>query len=123
MQTINTFITSRFPSPGQVTRMEKSNTQRRAIELARTFDEVWRNLCGKSVELETDAGTLFVARAKMAKRRGSATLEEVLLFLREDGSKLIECSRCYAANWGFYFNNLGVGQRIGMFCRAVDFLG
>jgi len=100
--------------------MEKNNTQRRAIELARTFDEVWASLLGKSIKLKTDAGTVFVARAKMAKRGGSSTLEEVLLFLREDGSKLIECSRCYAANWGFYFNNLGVGQRIGMFSAALD---
>jgi hypothetical protein len=100
--------------------MEKNLAQRRMVELTKSFDEVWESLCGKSVELETDVGTPFVARAKMAKRRGSLTLEEVLVFLRKDGSKLVECSRCYDANWGFYFNNLGVGQRIGMFCSALD---
>jgi hypothetical protein len=100
-----------------VRQVKKNNTPRR-IELAKTFDEVWESLCGETVELKTSEDTPFVARAKMAKRRGSSTLEEVLVFLRKDGGKLIECSRCYAANWGFYFNNLGVGQRIGMICSA-----
>jgi hypothetical protein len=115
-------ITSRFPPLGQMWLMEK-NIATRKVELTGTFNEVWQSLCGRSVELETDAGTPFIAKAKFAKRRGSSTLAEVLVFLRKDGDRLIECSRCYAANWGFYFNNLGVGQRIGMFCRAIDFLG
>ena len=93
------------------------------VELTRTFNEVWANLSGKSLELKTSEDTPFVAKARIAKRRGSSVSEEVLVFLRKDGSKLVECSRCYAANWGFYFNDLGVGQRIGMFCKAIDFLG
>jgi hypothetical protein len=103
--------------------MEKNNTQRRAIELSRTFNEVWRSLCGKSVELKTDAGTPFVARARTARRRGSS-LTEVLVFQRiDENGELVECSRCYSEDWGCYFNHLGgEGQRIGMFCRAVDFL-
>ena len=108
----------------QVKRLEKNTAQRRRVELARTFNEVWKCLYEKSVQLETDAGTPFVARAKMAKRRGSLTTEEVLVFLRNAGNeKLKECSRCYADNWGYYFNNLGQGQRIGMYTKSVDTCG
>lgn len=94
------------------------------VELKRTFNEVWRSLSGKSVELKTDAGTPFVARAKFARRHGSSANEKALVFLRNAGNgKLLESSRCYSEDWGYYFNHLGKqGQRIGMFCRAVDFL-
>ena len=100
--------------------MEKQE-QKRTVELVNSFMAVWRNLSGRDVELKTEnQRTPFIVKARMARRRGSLSAEEVLVFLRKDGSKLIECSRCYAANWEFYFNNLGVGQRIGMFTRAVD---
>jgi hypothetical protein len=100
--------------------MEKQE-QKRTVEVVNSFRAVWRNLSGRDVELETEnQRTHFTVKDKMARRRGSLTTEEVLVFLREDGSKLVECSRCYVANWGFYFNNLGVGQRIGMFTRAFD---
>ena len=99
--------------------MEK-NLAKRKVELTRTFDQVWKSLCGKSVELKTDTGTEFVAKAKFAKR-GSLTTE-VLVFLKNDGNgKLKECSRCYPENWGCYFNHLGKqGQRIGMYAKTVD---
>jgi hypothetical protein len=102
--------------------MEKNSAQRRLVELTRSFNEAWDNLCGKSVELETDAGTPFVAKARMAKKRGSSVSEEVLVFLRSgENGKLKECSRCYSEDWGYYFNHLGnYGQRIGMFCKALD---
>jgi hypothetical protein len=105
--------------------MEKNATQRRMVELTRSFNEVWQSLCGKSVELETEVGTPFMARAETARRHGSCTAEEVLVFLRNDEKgKLKECSRCYSEDWEYYFNHLGKnGQRIGMFCRAVDLLG
>lgn len=104
--------------------MEKHNTQRRMVELTRNFKKVWKNIYGKSVELQTDVGTPFVAKAKFAKRRGSSA-RQVLVFLRNTGTgKLRECSRCYSEDWGYYFNHLGKeGQRIGMYCMAVDFLG
>jgi hypothetical protein len=104
--------------------MEKNNPQRRRVELAKSFDEAWDNICNKNIELETDAGTPFVVKAKLARKRGSSTTEEVLVFLRNDeNGKLKECSRCYSEDWGYYFNHLGNdGQRIGMFCRAVDLL-
>jgi hypothetical protein len=104
--------------------MEKKNTPRRSIKLAKNFHEAWQSLCRKSVELETDAGTPFVARAKFARRRDSSTTE-VLVFLRNDGDgKLKECSRCYMEDWGYYFNHLGKdGQRVGMYLKAVDLLG
>jgi hypothetical protein len=102
----------------------KHITQTRMVELTRTFNEVWQSLCGKNVELQTDSGTNFIARAKFAKRRDSSTTE-VLVFMRNAGNgRLIESSRCYSEDWGCYFNHLGKdGQRIGMFSRAVDFLG
>ena len=95
------------------------------VELTRTFNEVWANLSGKSLELKTSEDTPFVAKARMAKRRGSSVSEGVLVFLRSgENGKLKECSRCYLEDWGYYFNHLGNdGQRIGMFYRAVDFLG
>jgi hypothetical protein len=105
--------------------MEKQE-QKRTVELVNSFKAVWRNLSGRDIELETEnQRTPFVAKAKTAKRRGSSTTEEVLVFLRSgENGKLKECSRCYSKDWGFYFNHLGKdGQRIGMFCRAVDFLG
>ena len=104
--------------------MEKNLAQRRMVELSRTFNEVWKNLCGKSVKRKTDAGTPFVAAARMARRRGSS-VTEVLVFQRtNENGELIECSRCYSENWGQYFNDLGKeGQRIGMYCKTVDFGG
>jgi hypothetical protein len=103
--------------------MEKNIPQRK-VELTRTFTEVWQSLSGRNIELKTAAGTPFVAKAKFAKRR-DCPATEVLVFLRYVGNgKLKECSRCYSEDWGHYFNHLGKdGQRIGMFCRTVDFLG
>ena len=75
------------------------------------------------VELETDRlKTKFIAKAKMARRSGSKVAVKVLVFLRSDeAGKLKECSRCYTADWGYYFNHLGTdGQRIGMYCKALD---
>ena len=106
--------------------VEKVSKHERTLELENSFETVWNNLCGKAVELETEElRTPFVVKAKMAKRIGSSFLEEVLVFLKNDGSnKLKECSRCYSDDWGNYFNQLGrEGQRIGMYCKAVDFLG
>ena len=104
--------------------MEKNKSEMRKVELANSFKDVWVNMCGKIVELKTSEDTPFITKALMAKRRGSPNLEEVLAFLRNNGSgKLKECSRCYADDWGFYFNHLGrEGQRIGMYCKALDVL-
>lgn len=101
--------------------MEKNNAKRK-VELKGTFHEVWQNLSGKSIELKTDIGTEFVAKAKFAKRGFLAT--QVLSFLKNDeNGKLKECSRCYSGDWGHYFNHLGKqGQRIGMYLKAVDLL-
>jgi hypothetical protein len=95
------------------------------VELENYFEGVWASLwrIGKDVALETDElKTPFVVRARMAKRIGSDESEEVLVFLRSDASgRLKECSRCYCGDWGFYFNHLGTdGQRIGMYCKAID---
>ncbi len=38
------------------------------VELTRTFNEVWKGLCGRSVELQTDFGTSFVAKGKFARK-------------------------------------------------------
>ena len=104
--------------------MEKNNIQRRKVELTKSFNDVWETLCGKSVELETEVRTSFVVKARMAKRLGFSNLEKVLLFLKNDGDgNLKECSRCYVDDWGYYFNHLGrEGQRIGMYCKALDSL-
>ena len=104
--------------------MEKNITGKRMVELRNSFEDVWKSICEKNIELETDSGTPFVARAVMAKRRGSSDLEEALVFLKNDvNGKLKECSRCYQFDWGRYFNSLGrEGQRIGMYCKVVDFV-
>jgi hypothetical protein len=118
-----TFIIEFVHAPGQVSLMEKDNPGERKVELKNSFEDVWEGVCGKNVELETEElRTPFVVNARMAKRRSSPNLEEVLVFLKNDGSgKPKECSRCYSENWGHYFNNLGKdGQRIGMYCMAVD---
>jgi hypothetical protein len=102
--------------------VEKSSNER-TVKLEKSFETVWNSVSGKAIELETEElRTPFVVKAKMAKKRGSSFHEEVLVFLRNDGSsKLKECSRCYADDWGYYFNNLGIdGQRVGMYCKAVD---
>ncbi len=96
---------------------------KRKVNLNNSFEGVWTSLfrIGKDVELITEGfGTAFVVRACMAKR--SDVESEVLLFLRRDETgKVKECSRCYAKDWGFYFNHLGSeGQRIGMYCKAID---
>ena len=119
-----TFLTSRSPALGQVNLMEKSNNQKRKVELTRTFNEAWQNLCGRTLELKTSEDTPFVAKARLARRRGSLVKEEVLVFLKNyRNGKLKECSRCYSEDWGHYFNNFGKeGQRVGMYCRAVDLL-
>jgi len=74
--------------------------------------------------LETSEDTLFIARARLARRRVSSVSEKVMVFLKKDGcDRLKECSRCYVEDWVYYFNHLGrEGQRIGMYCKAVDFL-
>ena len=102
--------------------MEKSITQKRTVELTRTFDEVWQSLCGRTVELKTSEDTPFKAKAKLARRRGSSVKEEVLVFLKNDeNGKVKECSRCYSEDWGYYFNHLGrQGQRVGMYTKSVD---
>ena len=91
------------------------------VELTRTFNEVWQSLCCKSVDLRTDSETPFIAKARMARRRGSS-VTEVLVFQRTNESgELIECSRCYSEDWGHYFNHLGKqGQRVGMYAKTVD---
>jgi hypothetical protein len=78
--------------------MKKNNIGIRMVELRNSFEHVWKSVCGKSVELETgELRTPFVVEAKMAKRRRSSFHEEVLVFLRNDGSRqLKECSRCYS---------------------------
>jgi len=95
------------------------------VELVNSFEDIWINLCGKTLELKTSEDTPFIARARLARRRGSSVSEEVLVFLRNDGNgKLKECSRCYSEDWGYYFNHLGKdGQRVGMYTKSVDFLG
>ena len=106
--------------------MEKNNSKARMVELSNSFEAVWISIFGKVVELETDElKTPFVVKAKMARRRDSSTLEEVLVFLKNDGKgKFKECSRCYSEDWGYYFNHLGrQGQRVGMYLKAVDLLG
>ena len=105
--------------------MEKNNTGRRIVELRNSFEDVWKSVFGKNVELETEElRTPFVVKAKMARRRGSLSTEKVLVFLNTGNGKLKECSRCYPEDWGYYFNHLGKeGQRIGMFCKAIDLLG
>jgi hypothetical protein len=119
----STFIT-RFVPPCAGSLMEKNITGKRMVEIRNSFEHVWKSICEKNIELETDSGTPFVARAVMAKRRGSSDLEEALVFLKNDvNGKLKECSRCYQFDWGRYFNSLGrEGQRIGMYCKVVDFV-
>jgi glycine cleavage system aminomethyltransferase T len=100
--------------------MEKTKT----VWLGNKFEIVWESLnkLENGVELETgEFKTRFISKAAMAKRTARAT-KKVLVFLKytSDG-KLRECSRCYEEDWGFYFNHLGKqGQRIGMYCLAVD---
>jgi hypothetical protein len=105
--------------------MEKNTAQRRMVELTRSFNEVWANLCGKSLELKTSENTPFIAKGKLARRRGSLAIQEVLVFLKNYGNgKFKECSRCYQSDWGRYYNCLGKdGQRVGMYLKAVDLLG
>ena len=104
--------------------MEKTRIER-VVELENDFQNVWNNLwkVGTGVDYETEEGKKsFVARAKHARRVGCSEVEEVLVFFKRtrDG-ELKECSRCYAADWGFYFNSFGVeGQRIGMYTKVVD---
>jgi hypothetical protein len=104
--------------------MERIVCGERMVELENLFEEVWNRLSMvESVELETlRRKTSFVARASMATRFGSGEPEKVLLFLKDDGDgRLKECSRCYAYCWWNYMNCLGrEGQRIGMYCRAID---
>jgi len=60
------------------------------------------------------------------KCSGLSAVAEVLAFLKDDDSngKFKECSICYSDNWDHYFNHLGrKGQRIGMYCKAVDRVG
>jgi hypothetical protein len=114
-----------LPRRAQVSVMEKMPENEKMVELENYFEVVWASLwrIGKDVALETEElKTPFVVRARMAKRAGSDKSEEVLVFLKSDASgKLKECSRCYASDWGFYFNHLGIeGQRIGMYCKTID---
>ena len=104
--------------------MEKNNAKRK-VELTKSFNVVWENLCGETMELKTSEDTPFVAKARLARRRGSLVKEEVLVFLKNYGNGVLkECSRCYSEDWGYYFNHLGKdGQRVGMYTKSVDFLG
>ncbi len=106
--------------------MEKIIKNEKIVDLENFFEGAWASLwrIGKDVVLETEGlKTPFTVRAKMVKRQGSEDSEEVLVFLRVDSNgKLVECSRCYASDWGFYFNHLGAsGQRIGMYATAIDY--
>jgi hypothetical protein len=102
--------------------MEKMLKSEKIIELDNYFEGVWAILwrIGKDIELQTNSKTDFIVRASMAKRKG--VTQEVIIFLRKDVcGEMKECSRCYAADWGFYFNHLGAeGQRIGMYSKAID---
>lgn len=118
----STFIT-RFVLARAGSCMEKTNVGK-TVELVNEFENVWKNLSGmeRGVELETDElKTKFIAKAAMARRIGTICAVEALVFQRSDETgKLKECSRCYVADWGYYFNHLGVGQRIGMYCKTID---
>jgi hypothetical protein len=102
--------------------MEKIARNEKIVELEFCFEGVWASLwrIGKDIELQTNSKTSFIVRASKSKRKGIT--QEVIVFLRKDvNGEMKECSRCYAADWGFYFNHLGAeGQRIGMYSKAID---
>ena len=96
----------------------------KSVWLSNNFAVVWESLSKivRGVDLETgEYKTKFTAKAGVAKRTGRAAMP-VLVFLKSySNGKLKECSRCYAEDWGFYFNHLGTdGQRIGMYCTVLD---
>ena len=105
--------------------MEKVLENQKSVELDNYFEGVWASLwrIGQDVALAAEGSkTPFTVRAKLATRACSVESEEVLVFFRINSvGELKECSRCYASDWGYYFNHLGSeGQRIGMYCKAVD---
>ncbi|MGD6933337.1 MAG: hypothetical protein ACQCN5_03935 [Candidatus Bathyarchaeia archaeon] len=104
--------------------MEKIFKNQKSVELENYFEGVWASLwrVGKEVCLKTEYSKKgFLVKAKLAKRNGCVEAEEVLVFYRINGFGVkVECSRCYAADWGLYFNHLGNGQRIGMYCKSID---
>ena len=52
--------------------MEMNNYGKRMVKLRKLFEDAWKSVCVKSVELKTDESrTPFVARTLMAKRQGS----------------------------------------------------
>jgi hypothetical protein len=117
------FITGFIHAFARVSLVKKTANGERMVELRNSFEDIWKSACGKNVESETEKlRTPFIVKALMAKRIGSSGPEEVLVFLKNDGSeRLKKCSRCYMDDWGYYFNHLGQqGQRIGMHCKAVD---
>ena len=90
--------------------MEKARTEK-VVDLENDFQKVWNSLwkVGRGVDLETEAKKSFVARAKHARRIGSVEDEAVLVFFKRlNDGELKECSRCYSADWGLYFNSFGV---------------
>jgi hypothetical protein len=111
--------------PGQVDWMKQIVRSQRKVSLENSFKDVFASLfrMKNDTALITEAfATPFIVRATMAKQAGTTEAQEVLVFFRfSESGRLVECSRCYATDWGFYFNHLGTeGQRIGMYCRAVD---
>ena len=108
--------------PMQVSCMEKITRNEKIVELENYFEGVWASLwrIGRDVELQTNSKKDFIVRASKSKRKG--VTQEVIVFLRKDvNGEMKECSRCYATDWGFYYNHLGIlGQRIGMYVKTVD---
>ena len=80
------------------------------VELAHTFDEAWSFLNEKgALELVTDAGTPFTARASIT-RDG----RRVIRFFQRGR----EYGRCYECCWGHYYNCNRT--RIGMYTKALS---
>jgi hypothetical protein len=103
--------------------MEKAKVWK-SVMLQNKFESVWKSLSEieNGVSLETgEYKTRFVAKAVMPKRNGKSIVEALVFMKTNENGKLKECSRCYVEDWSFYFNHFGVeGQRIGMYCLAVD---
>ena len=80
------------------------------VEPTHTFDEVWSFLNEKgAMELVTDAGTPFTARASI-----TGDGRRVIRFFQRGR----EYGRCYECCWGHYYNCNRT--RIGMYTRALD---
>jgi hypothetical protein len=84
----STFITGFVHAFARVSLVEKTDNGERMVELRNSFEDVWKSVCGKNVELENaNLRTPFIVKALVAKRRGSSGPEEVLVFLKNDGSE------------------------------------